>query len=292
MIILEAGAGLGNRMYSIASAYHLAQLASQRLLVLWKIDHTLGAQADAVFRFPKEIEIVPIYEGSFKQAPFKRLKSLRIKNSYKTAATTVLTSMSVRMLMKHADGYSYLKELAAQPELLYIESYICFLPNVEDQSVFYQIFTPSERVMQKAHPLLAQIRPDTIGLHIRRTDHAAAIQHSPLSAFTARMDFCLRENPSATFFVATDDSEVERQLLSSYPHSVIVNSSKHFTRTSTDGIADACVDIFCLSRCAKIIGSYGSSFSHVASMLQNTPLEIVDIQSAASFLNLQKNIFP
>lgn len=276
MIVLEAGAGLGNRMYSIASAYHLAQIAKQKLLILWKVDNTLGSQADSIFCLPEDIEIIYITEFSSKHTPWKRLKSTRLKNSYKTTASTVFTSLSISMLMRHAEGYAYLKALAERPELLYIESYVSFLPEADDQSPYYRIFTPSEQVMQKARSILAQIKPDTIGLHIRRTDHIDAIQHSPLSAFTDQMELCLKENPSATFFVATDDPETERRLLTTYPQAVIVNSTKQFTRKSTDGIIDAYVDIFCLSRCARIIGSYGSSFSQVASKLTNTPLKIVD----------------
>ncbi len=279
MIVLEAGAGLGNRMYSIASAYHLAQLAGQKLLILWKVDNTLGTQADTIFRLPEDVEIVYITEFSPKRAPLKRLKSMRLKNSYKAAASTVLTSLSINMLMKHAEGYAYLKELAKRPELLYIESYICFLPETADQSPYFQIFTPSEQVAQKAHPILKQLKPDTIGLHIRRTDHEAAIQHSPLSAFHEQIEQILKKNPSATFFVATDDPETERQLLTSYPQAVITNSAKQFTRKSADGIIDAYIDILCLSRCARIIGSYGSSFSQVASKLTDTPLQIMDSQT-------------
>lgn len=279
MIVLESRAGLGNRMYSIASAYHLARITNQKLLVLWDVDHSLGARADMLFSLPKEISFIYTTGLSLKRAPIRHLKSERLKKSYKAAASTVLTTMSLCMLLRHEEGYAYLTELAERPELLYIESYFSFLPAAEDQSSFYQIFAPSEQVMQKARPLFSQIRPDTIGLHIRRTDHAVAIQHSPLSAFTDRIDKCLHENLSTTFFAATDDPEVERQLLSAYPHSVIVNTSKQFTRKSSDGIIDAYVDILCLSRCTKIIGSYGSSFSQIASKLSNTPLEIINTET-------------
>lgn len=278
MIVLEARAGLGNRMYSIASAYHLAKSTNQKLLVLWDVDHSLGARADMLFSLPKEISFLYTTGLSFKRAPIRHLKSEKIKKSYKAAASTVLTTMSLCMLLRHAEGYAYLTELAERPELLYIESYFSFLPETEDESAYYRIFTPSDQVMRKAGPILAHLKPDTIGLHIRRTDHTVAMQHSPVSSFTEQIELTLKENPSATFFVATDDPETERRLLDAYPQSVIVNSSKQFTRRSADGIIDAYVDILCLSRCARIIGSYGSSFSQIASKLTNTPLQIMDVQ--------------
>ena len=278
MIVLEARAGLGNRMYSIASTYYLAQKCNQKLLVLWDVDDSLAARADLLFSLPSDIAFIYTTGHSLKRAPIRHLKSRRIKNSYKNSASTVLTSVSMMTLMKYSDGFAYLCELASRPELLYIESYYCFLPNEKDQSRFYQFFAPSKQVLQKAQPVWDQLKPDTIGLHIRRTDHADAMQHSPVSAFTEQIALTLKENPSATFFVATDDPETERHLLDAYPQSVIVNSTKQFTRKSADGIIDAYVDILCLSRCAKIIGSYGSSFSQIASKLSNTPIQIMDIQ--------------
>lgn len=278
MIVLEARAGLGNRMYSIASAYHLAKSTNQKLLVLWDVDHSLGARADMLFSLPKEISFLYTTGLSLKRAPIRHLKSEKIKKSYKAAASTVLTTMSLCMLLRHAEGYAYLTELAERPELLYIESYFSFLPDTEDECAYYRIFKPSDQVMQKAGPILEHLKPDTIGLHIRRTDHTVAMQHSPVSSFTEQIALTLKENPSATFFVATDDPETERRLLADYPQSIIVNSSKQFTRKSADGIIDAYVDILCLSRCARIIGSYGSSFSQIASKLTNTPLQIMDVQ--------------
>ncbi|MCM1538315.1 MAG: hypothetical protein NC254_07955 [bacterium] len=279
MIILEARAGLGNRIYSIASTYYLAKKCHQDLLVLWDVDDSLAATADLLFSLPPDIQFIYTTGLSLRRAPIRHLKSTRVKTSYKTTASTVLTSISILTLMKYPDGFDYLCELASRPELLYIESYYCFLPSEGNQSGYYEFLTPSAPVMQEARPILEQLTPDTIGLHIRRTDHTAAIQHSPLSAFTERMDKILKGNPSASFFVATDDPETERQLLSAYPHRIITNPAKQFTRRSAGGIIDAYVDILCLSRCARIIGSYGSSFSQVASKLTDIPLEIMDTQT-------------
>ncbi len=280
MIVLEARAGLGNRIYSIASTYYLAKKCHQNLLVLWDVDDSLAATADLLFALPSDIQFIYTTGLPLRRAPIRHMKSKHIKNTYKTAASTVLTSISILTLMKYSEGFDYLCELASRPELLYIESYYCFLPSEGNQSRYYQFLTPSEQVLRKARPVFERLKPDTIGLHIRRTDHEAAIQHSPLSAFHEQIEQILKKNPSATFFVATDDPETERQLLATYPQAVITNSAKQFTRKSADGIIDAYIDILCLSRCARIIGSYGSSFSQVASKLTDTPLQIMDSQTA------------
>lgn len=46
-------------------------------------------------------------------------------------------------------------------------------------------------------------------------------------------------------------------------------------RQDENGIADAVVDLFILSRTQRLYGSYWSSFSEVAAQIGNIPLEIV-----------------
>ncbi len=277
MIVLEARAGLGNRMYSIASTYYLAQKCQQDLTVLWDVDDSLGARADDLFALPEDIRLIYTTGLSVKRAPVRHLRSAKIKRGYKMSASTVLTSISILTLMKYSDGFDYLCEMAGRPELLYIESYYSFLPQGGSQSRYFDIFKPSGNVAQKAAPILGKINADTIGLHIRRTDHEAAIEHGPLTAFQDKIEQCLKADPSATFYLATDDKETRQQLLSAYPSKILVNSNAQLTRKSCGGIIDAYIDMLCLSKCARIIGSYGSSFSQIASKMHDIPLEIIDI---------------
>lgn len=276
MIVLEACAGLGNRMYSIASAYHLAQITNQKLLILWNIDNSCKAKADAIFDFPVDMEIIYTTNYSLKHSPLRHLKSKFIKRHYKLAASTVLYSNSISILRNYHNGFAYLCEAASQQELLYIESCYFFLPPDKRKKEYFALFKPSDQVWHKAAPIINKLPKNAIGLHIRRTDHEEAITHGPLQAFIDKIDQHLQNTPSATFFLATDDKETERQLVLTYPNNIIVNPAKQFTRKSTDGIIDAYIDILCLSRCARIIGSYESTFSQIAAILGNVPLEIVD----------------
>jgi hypothetical protein len=66
-------------------------------------------------------------------------------------------------------------------------------------------------------------------------------------------------------------------LLKKFGHDRIIFHKKVFGRSVTKGVKDAVVDLFCLSRTSKILGSYFSSFSQIAGRLGNIPVEILKI---------------
>lgn len=49
------------------------------------------------------------------------------------------------------------------------------------------------------------------------------------------------------------------------------NNQAVIDRTSTNGMEDAVIEMLCLALCEKIYGSYGSTFSNVASYIFGTP---------------------
>jgi hypothetical protein len=120
--------------------------------------------------------------------------------------------------------------------------------------------------------LLGTTRP--IGVHIRRTDHAKAIQNSPTKAFIHAM----RAYPEDTiFFLATDDIKEWYTLAAHFPGRIL-HYSVHLNRNSLDGIQEALVDFLALSRCREILGSVGSSFSEMAAAYGDVPLKIIQAQ--------------
>ena len=117
--------------------------------------------------------------------------------------------------------------------------------------------------------------PDKIiGVHIRRTDNVVAIKESSLDLFISKIRLDLARDPDMYFFLATDDPNVENELISLFKTRIICTNKK-FTRSSRDGIIGAMVDLYCLAATTKIYGSYWSSFSSVAASIGNVPLQIV-----------------
>ena len=134
---------------------------------------------------------------------------------------------------------------------------------------------PSANIENKGRKVFEQIHKNTVGVHIRRTDHIEAIANSPLELFFDRMQ---REitNSDANFYVTTDDRTVEQELKKYFPtDKLIFYENKVIDRDSKEGIEDAMIDMFCLSKCSKILGSFNSTFSLIPSIMGGIPLEIV-----------------
>lgn len=84
------------------------------------------------------------------------------------------------------------------------------------------------------------------------------------------------EKHDANFYVTTDDAEVLMKLKSQFSEKrLIIYEDKILDRNSTIGIQDALVDMICLSKCRKIIGSYRSTFSLIPSIMGEINLEMV-----------------
>ena len=115
-----------------------------------------------------------------------------------------------------------------------------------------------------------------MGVHVRRTDHTDAIANSPLALFAGRMKKELEADKETSFFVATDDKEVRRELKELLPDAkLIFPQSDVIDRDSKEGIEEAFVEMIALSKCRKILGSYNSTFSLLPSYIGNIPLETV-----------------
>ncbi|BET68975.1 hypothetical protein ASA1KI_38930 [Opitutales bacterium ASA1] len=117
-----------------------------------------------------------------------------------------------------------------------------------------------------------------VGIHVRRTDNARAIERSPLSAFMAAMEAEISADPGVGFFLATDSPEDERVLTERFPARITAQSSKSLDRSTASSARDAVVDLYALSRCRKIIGSDFSSFTDVASGIRGVPRVIAGVK--------------
>ena len=115
-----------------------------------------------------------------------------------------------------------------------------------------------------------------VGVHIRRTDHRVAIQHSPSAAFWSAM---AAEPPNTIFYVASDSPDEKAEAERRFPGRILCGPSQLFGRGNSRGCADAMLDFYNLSKCSKILGSVGSSFSEIAGIYGGTL--VVFVKSSA-----------
>ena len=171
--------------------------------------------------------------------------------------------------MKLAKRPDDLRQLAVQGRL-FIKTHSRFWHGKQD----YQDFVPAAELANK---IADQILPDqhTVAVHIRRTDNTDAIAHSPLTLFIEYMQQEQQQNPQTLFFVATDDPQVLNGLQNQFGQAVLFHPKTSYSRSDPAAIQDALVDLYCLARCRKLLGSYWSSFTDTAGELFHIPVVIV-----------------
>jgi hypothetical protein len=140
-------------------------------------------------------------------------------------------------------------------------------------SEFYSKFKPVSELQDKIDTITSMFS-NTVGLHIRRTDHKEAIAHSGIDKFEKLIDNYIHADNSSSFFLATDDASTETYLKNKFGERIITRK-KTYSRNNEKGIQDALVDLYCLSRTKKIYGSFRSSFSQVAGDISRIPVETV-----------------
>lgn len=135
-----------------------------------------------------------------------------------------------------------------------------------------KVFVPVKDLRERIHEVTKDWNGNVVGLHIRRTDNQRAIENSPMEHFFQLMDEEILKNEKVRFYLASDDDTVKQELKEKYGDRIITLQLS-LRRNSVQGMKDAVVDLYCLGATSKIFGSYASTYSIIASQLNN--IEII-----------------
>ncbi len=133
----------------------------------------------------------------------------------------------------------------------------------------YEDFVPSAHIRNKIENTANRFNDYTYGLHIRGTDHVVSKSHSASDKFLELVNKIINQEKDATFFLSTDDQEAKEMLLAEFGPKIYYNDISDYDRNSPSAMADAVVDLYCLSRTKMIYGSHQSSFSQTAADMGN-----------------------
>ncbi len=269
--------GLANRMRAIDSSISLCRRFDRPLRIVWIRDsRQIAARFSDLFE-PVHSPGVSLREAS----PLDRLL-LAPPVWRRNAKIPLLWQLSrfgvAERRLSIPRGLSLQREDAVPPQFarrnrtIFLHAWWQMVPTEDCYSFFHPL--PSLRAeIDALASSFAESR--CVGVHVRRGDHAHAIRRSPVEAFEARMDALLASGEADSFFLATDDSDVRERLSRRYGPRLLFRDGSS-DRSTLAGMRGAVVDLWTLSRCARILASAGSTFAPTAAVLGAIPCETVE----------------
>ena len=258
MITIEPLEGLCNRMRVLDSAIQLSKQINKALTVVWNLDCNLNCRFEELFITPKTCSKIKNKDMnnrfSINQLFTTFYKMRRILTNDKC-----LFQKDVEFLKKNSYKFDDLKQYGS----IFISTYTRFFYSKHS----FDEFIPVANLRQIIMSYVANF-DEIIGVHIRRTDSPLSEKWSPIPAFIECMNREIEKNHRIKFFVATDSPAVEGQIKKIYGERIISHKKKTFDRSTPLAIKDALIDLYCLSECQKLLGSYWSSFSETAAQLK------------------------
>ena len=249
MIIVQPLGGLCNRMRAIVGALSLARKMGKTVKVLWTMDSTLNAHFSELF------EDIPC---DVIECELDSLKYKMLFHWYRDIKCSMI--LDDAWISDNARGKKYdTWKDKVEGRNLFLQTNLDILLDGD-----YSIFKAKESVVRKMNNVVCD--ENTIGLHIRRTDNINAVKYSPTSLFFAKVEEELKENADTKFYLATDDPQEEKAFLDRFGNRIMIYKKHSLDRNTPIAIKDALVDLYNLSHCRKIYGSYWSSFSDTAAL--------------------------
>jgi len=265
-LVLEGG--LGNRIYAVTSGIGFAKEHNLRLTVFWFKDWGMGAGFHDLFTLAPSVENVEIKDASFADF-FKYAKPIK-SNFFLPKLYQKLQFDTAYCWYKEQVPVEKWYSFNARADKFYLFHCQKFYENSE----LLHLLSPVDSIQKQIDERLNFLSPQTIGVHIRRTDFTGAITQSPLSAFIEKMQQEIAMNPDTCFYVASDSPEEKEKLINRLGHRIITFEN-NLKRNTKAGIIDALIELYTLASTKKIYGSFQSSYSLLASEINNIPLEIV-----------------
>ncbi|NES81022.1 MAG: hypothetical protein F6K10_06230 [Moorea sp. SIO2B7] len=145
---------------------------------------------------------------------------------------------------------------------------------------FVRKLKPKQHLLQAIDKFRQQHWIDNIiGLHIRRTDLFNHLKYKKLESNFSSDEMFISAiekeiyNGCSKFFLATDNKITQQLIYHKFPNKII----SYCQRFNSDNkrqtpVKNAVIDLYLLSKCQKMIGSYYSSFSEYAAELGGIPL--------------------
>lgn len=255
MLVVQPIGGLANRMRVLDSAMALAAETDQALWVLWTQDRDLNCRLDDLFVVPECVRW--LHHINMTGIPGKVLYRV-YRFVLNRLCDLQLTDRTLEPIFANGG------DLAAMVRGRRAAVFGC--KRFYESTPRFGLFVPVPS-LQAEIDAFSDRATAAVGVHVRRGDSDWPIRHSPTAEFIRLMEAEVRADPDTTFLVASDSPEEEERLRGAFPGRVHTRPKRSYARDDPGGIQDGLVDLYCLSKSRKLLGSFGSSFTEAASQI-------------------------
>ncbi len=255
--------GLCNRLRVVLSALNVFAGLEKPVCVEWGSDKECRARFDELF------EAIDVPNLSITERPWHHLPVSRRNLHIPGIVRRLCYGKQQKNFQPEIHGS--LIDFARSAKRAYVSSgyTLCDYPPELPRSL-----RPVAEIRRMIAETTAHFAPNTVGVHIRRTDNSVSIDASPLEAFIEAMRAEVAADPDVRFFLATDDKDVKAELCAIFPGRIISREAP-VRRDTLEGMREAVADLYCLAATGKLLGSYWSSFTDTAAELGGMPLHII-----------------
>ena len=249
--------GLANKLRAIKAGIRLAKDCNSKLKIIWFQTWELGCRFDELFS-TIDSDMIELKEASLLDLILfdrPRRRNFFIPYLFHKILFEKYVNENTVNFTRSFDYLTWAKE-----HNVCIISCYDFYKN--DDVEGFENFKPIPTIQKKIDEVSQKFPSNIIGVHIRRTDNIISINNSPTELFIEKM----KEEKDASFYLASDSIQ-EKQSITNLFKDKIYSYDCNLERSKADGIKDAVIELFLLSKTKKIYGSYNSSFSEIAAKI-------------------------
>lgn len=276
VVVLPYG-GLCNRLYAMKSAYYIAKEKGFLMVILWE-DYPIEKfdnYFEAICGVEYKVVNLHMHRGSIREyikqkkwrkvigMLFTKYKADMIELIYRTRA--LYGRGGVKLTRDYGERVTVVQFEDAK-KIFFKTCHNLFGPMVFDwirfKSLYYE---QAEKIMN------FKDKSTVLGVHIRES----YIVGNLIEQFEDIIDEFLLDSQHR-FFLATDVWTLKRKFIEKYKTKCIYQPTESKDSWTALGQKEGIIDLICLSKTCKIIGTQASTFSEVAAAIGKIPLKLLE----------------
>lgn len=275
LIVIPFG-GLANRMRVILSSISFAHKNNRKIKIIWILRDELNCDFNDLFHDIEGIDIKIVNNNIFLRVLIKLASIWKLCFNFLNNFIITDKYIHKELEVGYFDCDSNKIETIIKGNFtnLFIVSCAKFYTY---QNINMSILRPNSIVEEKVSLFHSQHKLiDYVALHIRYTDNTLSINNSPVLLFEKVIEDEFSKGEKIV--VCTDSEYIKNLFVEKYKGCLVFPESKK-NRNSVEGMQDALMELMILSKSKRLYGSYGSTFSLMASNIGKIELNTLKLDA-------------